>query len=93
MQSQRVHLTRNVLANNLEQISKVFLALKGQVKKIKIDFTYFNFPLQISDSLETLSSLIESNKADNVVNDKISSIVGECNNLESCILDQNQAIP
>lgn len=93
MQSQRVHLTRNVLANNLEQISKVFLALKGQVKKIKIDSTYFNFPLQISDSLETLSSLIESNKADNVVNDKISSIVGECNNLESCILDQNQAIP
>lgn len=46
--------------------------------------------LQISDSLQTLSSLIHTNEEHNQFNEKLSSIMGECNvnNLESCITEQ-----
>ncbi|XP_031626244.1 GRAM domain-containing protein 2B-like isoform X2 [Contarinia nasturtii] len=69
MQTQRVQLTKNVLANNLEQIS------------------------QISDSLQTLSSLIHSNEVNNNVNDEISSILSDCNSLEACLVEQTPEQP
>lgn len=51
--------------------------------------------LQISESLQTLSSLIHTNEQHSQLNEKISSIMGECdvNNLESCIMEQSSQHP
>lgn len=66
MQAQRIHLTKNVLASNLEQIA------------------------QIGDSLQTLSSLITHSKEDNGhLNQQLTSIMSEYNNLESCVRREN----
>lgn len=92
MQAHRIYLTKNVLASNLEQIAQVNKIIVHLILYlIKFSIPIFKFPsIQISDSLQTLSSLIMHSKEDSShLNDKLSSIVTEYNNLESCVQREN----